>query len=245
MAPRRGGGGYSSGSSSSCYYCTETTYLPGYNWQYPTSTALFALNVILLIVLIACMVLTRRFKWIRERGTDKLRNSGYFTATLFMFLSTLLQVIFSALGESEVAVTYLVYIGYIIKEIFWTIASVLIVAIIARTIAEDVGALSQKIATFGIAFLWTISIIVLGFSIALYAEYIAMGGAEYIATMGYIYSSIIWASYLFAFTLFLCGLAVFAVLKRRSMGSLLMLIIVIPSLFLKSLLELVTEANNN
>lgn len=33
MAPRRGGGGYSSGGSSSCEYCTETTYLPGYDWQ--------------------------------------------------------------------------------------------------------------------------------------------------------------------------------------------------------------------
>lgn len=174
-------------------------------------------------------------------------------------------VIFTALGESRVEVTYLVYIGYMIKDIFYQVANVLIVAIIARTITEDVGALSQKLTSFGIGFLWTISLIVLGFDIAVYAEYLAIGGAEEIAGRGFLYSSMILASYLFAFTLVLSALAVFAVLKGRSMvrfnpstshtktkpyltpcqGSLLMLIIVMPSLFLTTLLELVTEAATN
>jgi inner membrane protein involved in colicin E2 resistance len=54
--------------------------------QYPTVTALFAMYIILLIILIVCMFLTRRFKWIREKGTDKLRNKGYTIAASFMFL---------------------------------------------------------------------------------------------------------------------------------------------------------------
>ena len=43
------------------------------------------MQIILLIVLVVCMVLTRRFKWIRERGTDKLRNSGYLIAAVCVF----------------------------------------------------------------------------------------------------------------------------------------------------------------
>ncbi|KFY85484.1 hypothetical protein V500_08379 [Pseudogymnoascus sp. VKM F-4518 (FW-2643)] len=240
MAPRRGGG-YSSGSSS-CSYCNVPMTLGGHAWLSPRTNALFALSIILLLVLVACMILTRRFKWIRERGTDKLRNSGYLTAAVFMFCNYLLQVVFTALGESYVVVTYMIYIGFIFEYIFSRVADVLIVAIIARTITEDVGTLSQKIANWAVGFLWLITIILLGFDIASYAEYMAIGGPEYIAYGGRLYTAIILSSYLFAFTLYLSALAIFAVLKRRSTGTLLMVVIVMPSLFIKTLLELVTQA---
>ncbi|OBT60980.1 hypothetical protein VE03_09647 [Pseudogymnoascus sp. 23342-1-I1] len=242
MAPRRGGGGYSSGGSSSCYYCLEPMVLPGFNWMMPTTTALFAMYIIAMVVLIVCLILTRRFKWIRERGSDKLRNSGYTTAAFFMFSNYLLAAIFQGLGESEVVVTYMVYLGYMIKEIFGQVALVLIVAIIARTITEDVGAVSQKICTFAVALLWVITIVGLGFDIAYFAEYMAIGGPELIAVSGTVYTAITLASYLLAFTLYLFALSVYAVLKRSSVGTLLMLIVVVPALFLMTLIDLVKQA---
>lgn len=111
----------------------------------------------------------------------------------------------------------MIYIGFIFEYIFSRVADVLIVAIIARTITEDVGALSQKIANWVVGFLWLITIILLGFDIASYAEYMAIGGPEYIAYSGRLYTAIIQSSYLFAFTLYLSALAIIAVLKRRSM----------------------------
>ncbi|KFY71935.1 hypothetical protein V499_07907 [Pseudogymnoascus sp. VKM F-103] len=244
MAPRRGGG-YSSGGGSTCAHCLDTFTMTGYGWQNPTTTALFALYIILLIILIVCMFLTRRFKWIRERGTDKLRNRGYFIATLFMFFDILLAVIFMAMGESFVEVTYLIYIGYLIQGFFSRVANVLIVAIIARTITEDVGTVSQKIASYAVGLLWTITTISFGFLIAVYAEVMSMGYVERIASDGQLYTLILEASYMFALALFLTALAIFAVLKRSSKGTLLMLTIVMPALCLMTLLELVKQAVYN
>ncbi|ELR03726.1 hypothetical protein VC83_05810 [Pseudogymnoascus destructans] len=244
MAPRRSGG-YSSGGGSSCAHCLDTFTLTGYGWQYPTVTALFATSIILLIILIVCMFLTRRFKWIRERGTDKLRNKGYICATSFMFCNILLSVIFMALGESYVTVTALIYIGYIIQDFFARVANVLIVAIIARTITDDIGTVSQKIASYAVGLLWTITTVSFGFTIAVYAEVMSLGYVESIASDGQLYTSILEASYMFAFALFLTVLAIFAVLKRSSMGTLLMLTIVMPALCLMTLLELVKQAVYN
>lgn len=130
----------------------------------------------------------------------------------FYFISALYQ----ALGESEVVVTYMAYLGYIISAIFYRVAHVLIIAIIARTITEDVGALSQKICSYVVGLLWVITLVGLGFEIAIYAEYMAMGGPEWIATAGAAYTAITEASYLFAFTLYLITLSVLAVLKQSS-----------------------------
>ncbi|OBT86735.1 hypothetical protein VE02_06251 [Pseudogymnoascus sp. 03VT05] len=239
MAPRRGG--YSSGGGSSCAHCLDTATLNGYGWRNPTATALFAMYIILLIILIVCMFLIRRFKWIRERGTDKLRNKGYTIATYFMFCNILIGAIFFAMGESYVEVTYLIYIGYIIQEFFARVANVLIVAVIARTITEDVGAVSQKIANYAVGLLWIITTIGFGFSIAVFAENMSLGYSERIASDGRLYTSILEASYMFALALFLTTLAIIAVLKRNSKGTLLMLAVVIPALCLMTLLELVKQ----
>ncbi|KFY30427.1 hypothetical protein V493_01921 [Pseudogymnoascus sp. VKM F-4281 (FW-2241)] len=245
MAPRRGGGYGGSSGSSSCSNCFEYLNLRGYNWMHPTVTALFAMMIILLVVLIACMILTRRFKWVRERGSDKLRNSGYFTAALFMFFNYFISVIITALQETETEVTYMLYLGFMIQAVFSVVADVLIVAIIARTITEDVGVLSQKITSFCIGLLWTIAIIELGFTIAVYAEIMALGYTERIAAEGMLYTNITHVSYLFAFTLYLVVLAILAVLKRSSTGTVLMLTVVMPSLFLWNLLLLVHQAVYN
>jgi hypothetical protein len=44
------------------------------------------MQIILIPVLVACIMLTVRFKWIRERGTDKLRNRGYVIAAVFLIM---------------------------------------------------------------------------------------------------------------------------------------------------------------
>lgn len=124
--------------------------------------------------------------------------------------------LYQALGESDVVVTYMAYLGYMIRDIFYRVAHVLIIAIIARTITEDVGALSQKICSYAVGLLWIITLVGLGFDIAYYAEFIAMGGPEYIAAAGTAYTAIVEASYLFAFTLYLITLSVLAVLKQSS-----------------------------
>ncbi|KFX96291.1 hypothetical protein O988_05396 [Pseudogymnoascus sp. VKM F-3808] len=242
MAPRRGGGGgFSSGGSSSCDYCLEEMQLFGYRWQNSKVTGLFAMQIILIPVLVACIMLTVRFKWIRERGTDKLRNRGFVIAAVFLIIDFLLRVITTGLQESEAVVTHLFYLAYIFQVFFSRIGYVLIVAIIARTITEDVGVLSQKLTTFAVGLFWVISLVDIGFAIAWDAELMAMGYVEEIAVLGSLYMDILLSSYLFAFTLFLSVLAILAMIKRRSKGTLLMLVGVIPALFLMTLIDLALQ----
>jgi hypothetical protein len=189
-----------------------------------------------------------------------------FNRLTFQPSNILIGAVFLALGESFVEVTYLIYIGYIIQDFFARAGNVLIVAIIARTITEDVGAVSQKIASYAIGLLWTITTVGFGFTIAVYAEVMSLGYVENIASDGQLYTYILEASYLFALALFLTALAIAAVLKRSSkvcstsptpthkkrtpiltprQGTLLMLAIVMPALCLMTLLELVKQAVNN
>lgn len=152
------------------------------------------------------------------------------------------------------------YLAYIFQVFFSRIGYVLIVAIIARTITEDVGVLSQKLTTFAVGLFWVISLVDIGFAIAWDAELMAMGYVEEIAVLGSLYMDILLSSYLFAFTLFLSVLAILAMIKRRSkvcfasnlhtirnpfltssQGTLLMLVGVIPALFLMTLIDLALQ----
>lgn len=92
----------------------------------------------------------------------------------------------------------------------------LIIAIIARTITEDVGMVAQKFASFGVGALWAITTISFGFIVAYYAEALSMGYPEGVVLQGVQYTGIIEASYSLLLVLFLCVLAVVAVLKRSS-----------------------------
>ena len=103
MAPRRGGEG--GGWSVPCPACNKPLYLEGYHWkvgvlrilcfsilmyiQDAKTNALFALWVIALFVLVACLILSTRFKWQRQVGLDKLRRKGYVIAASSAFMYTL------------------------------------------------------------------------------------------------------------------------------------------------------------
>jgi hypothetical protein len=105
------------------------------------------------MVLLACLVLASKFRWVRKAGKDKLRNLGFVVATCFVLLYVLLfryiastnttfrylviTIVNSALHERRTRVTYLYYITYIFVSLGWRIGEVLILAIVVRTLYES------------------------------------------------------------------------------------------------------------
>ncbi|KFY08385.1 hypothetical protein V492_06277 [Pseudogymnoascus sp. VKM F-4246] len=219
-----------------------------HGWKDAATNALFATNIIALLVLILCMILTRRFKWIREKGTDKLRNSGYLIATFCMFLHFLVKVVGTGILESGVQTDQNFLIAYVFERLFSLIGDVLIVAIITRTLLEDLSCGSGLLALFSnglVGCLWVFAII----SFSLYAAFQGQGisGDGYTEAVldGQKYTSVIYSAFIFGISMYLTILAFVAVVKRRSKGTFLMILFVIPSLFLRSLVALIADSIMN
>ncbi|KFY49383.1 hypothetical protein V496_10049 [Pseudogymnoascus sp. VKM F-4515 (FW-2607)] len=210
------------GSNNSSY--NASLGVASYGWKDPATNALFAMNIIALLALVLCMILTRRFKWIREKGTDKLRNSGYFFATFCMFLHLLIVVIRTAMLESGFHANTNFLIAFIFERLFSLIGDIMIVAIIARTILEDMGHVSFS------------------FYAALYGQLVANGSASITTSDGSKYTTVFYSVYIFGISMYLSILACIAVIKRPSKGTFLMILIVIPSLFLRFLLALINQS---
>ena len=41
------------------------------------TNGIFAIECIAIVVLVACLILSTRYRWVREAGLDRLRNNGY------------------------------------------------------------------------------------------------------------------------------------------------------------------------
>ncbi|KFY71672.1 hypothetical protein V499_08150 [Pseudogymnoascus sp. VKM F-103] len=213
-------------------------------WKDATVNALFAMNIIALLVLVLCMILTRRFKWIREKGTDKLRNSGYLFAAFCMFLHLLIVAIRTAMVESGYHTDKNFVIAFIFERLFSLIGDIMIVAIIARTILEDMSHGSGKLAFFSnvlIGLLWVLALVAFSFYAALYGQFIA-GNASQITNDGSKYTAVFFSAYIFGISMYLAILSCVAVFKRPSKGTFLMIFIVIPALFLRFLFALVNQS---
>lgn len=76
----RGGYGF---SSSGCAYCSEPITLVGNHWKSAKTDAIFALEIVAIIVLLVCLGLTVNFKWTQRHGSkDTRRTAGYLFATI-------------------------------------------------------------------------------------------------------------------------------------------------------------------
>jgi hypothetical protein len=142
-----------------------------------------------------------------------LHRVFWLTVELSYFVIT---ITISALGEDKFVTTYLIYLAYIFEDLFARLGQVLIMAIIARTITEDLGVLSQKITSFFIGLLWLVAIAGFGFQTAVYASVISHGRPDEIGGLGSLYMGITFASYLFFISLYLAVLAIMAVFKRNA-----------------------------
>ncbi|KAH8654463.1 hypothetical protein BGZ60DRAFT_154685 [Tricladium varicosporioides] len=143
MAPKKGGSSGSSFSGSSgsvsCNYCTETLLLTGSDWRDKRIDAMFAIEIIVMVALIGCLILATRFRWTRQRGTDKLRHFGYFLATISTFIFYLFNIIDIGLSESVTKTIYLYTLTYIFSYLFFALSELLILGIILRTLCESTG----------------------------------------------------------------------------------------------------------
>jgi urea transporter len=94
----------------------------------------------------------------------------------------------------------------------------MIVAIIARTILEDMSHGSGKLAFFSnalIGLLWVLALIAFSFYAALYGQFIA-GNAPQITNDGSKYTTVFYSAYIFGISMYLAILACVAVFKRPS-----------------------------
>lgn len=181
-------------------------------------TAFFAVDVIVAFVLLCCLILQTRFKWVKDLSVDKLRNTGYSTAAACLLMTYILYIVDLALREEDTEVVYLYYIMYVFTNGFWRVSDLLILGIIYRTIAESSMAnLARKLSG-----LHKLIVIILGLlSIAAYGMYIAQivdtirGRYSYNQTAyrGYQYTSIAYYS-LYLVAALLAGLESFLVMFR-------------------------------
>ncbi|CAG8953149.1 hypothetical protein HYFRA_00003348 [Hymenoscyphus fraxineus] len=252
MAPKRDGSDFDDGPG--CTVCLAQVNLRGYDWLNGKQNAAFALYIIAVVVLIACLVLATRFKWVRKAGTDKLRHVGYKLATSFALIYFLLSIIVTALFETRAAVVHLFYIVYILESCFWRISEIMILSIIFRTLYESSSSRMVRglPAINGVATTILALVSLTGFG--LYTGYIATGAiASY--SYGYgdedpiprLYGASVDFGYHILYLIATVTIGVYSVLiliKERSKANLLMSTVVAPALVIRSLLYAVSLGVN-
>lgn len=135
------------------------------------------------------------------------------------FRHFLVVVIRTAMVESGYHVTSQFVIAFIFERLFSLVGDIMIVAIIARTILEDMSCGSGKLASVSnglIGLLWVLGIVSFSFYSALYGQFLATGGASKITNDGSKYTTVFYSAYIFAISMYLSILGCVAVIKRRS-----------------------------
>ncbi|KAH8597016.1 hypothetical protein B0O99DRAFT_98530 [Bisporella sp. PMI_857] len=232
MAPKKGGGGSSSSSSGggsggiSCPACTEKIRLWGDDWKNKKTNALFAFEIIAIIVLLACLVAATRFKWVRQAGRDRLRSIGYVIATISAIVYLAFMVSNTGLSESETTTTNLYYLTNIFSSLAWRLSDLIILGVILRTVAE-MSNLTRRLPafhTFYIVILSVLSAISFGIYVYQTVKIIRFGqeyAYEYYAD-GYNLQRVrrrvdlAYQSLFFAVAIYVNVMAVFALLRDRS-----------------------------
>ncbi|KAG9234699.1 hypothetical protein BJ875DRAFT_6569 [Amylocarpus encephaloides] len=262
MAPKLGGSsasgnsgygsGYSSGySSSSCSACLATFRHRGRDWSDAETNAMFAFEIIAIIVLIACVVLATRFKWVRRSSrSDKLRHSGYVISALALIIFFMLgqgSVVDIALGETRATTTYLYYIVYIIGSLAWRVSEVLILAIIVRTLSESSASrLVKSLPTINICstvILTLLTLAAFGLATADTAHQISSGQSiyyrSYTLARNQSYLDLSYSSIYFTMSILVVVFGALLYVKERSSGTLVMMAAVGPTLFIQRMMHLI------
>ncbi|CAG8982165.1 hypothetical protein HYALB_00003600 [Hymenoscyphus albidus] len=258
MTPKRDGSDFDDGPGWTV--CLARVKIRGYDWLSGKQNAAFALYIIAVVVLIACLVLATRFKWVRKAGTDKLRHVGYKLATSFALIYFLLSIIVIALFETRAAVVHLFYIVYILESCFRRISEILILSIILRKLYESSSSRMVRglPAINGVATTILALVSLAGFG--LYTGYVATG---LIATYSYGYGDEVpvprfyGASVDFGYnilyliaTVIIGVYSVLTLIEGRSklsspiQATLLMATVVAPALVVRSLLGAVSQGEN-
>ncbi|RDL33836.1 uncharacterized protein BP5553_08204 [Venustampulla echinocandica] len=247
MAPRRGGSSYS--SSSGCGACLDELELYGFHWRSSRTNALFAFAIIATLVLFACLVLATRFKWVRRGGRDSLRTIGYVFAAFSMMSYYILATIVIALEETETVVTRLYYIAYILQSGAVRIGEVVILAIIIRTLyASTASSMVTHLPPINIVSTillalqsfagWILYSIGTGWVIASGSSY----GRPRTLNLNGRYVDLAYDCLYFIVTIMAVVFAALLFVKERSKGTLVMVAVVAPGLFFRSLFALVSDA---
>lgn len=135
------------------------------------------------------------------------------------FRYLLIVVIRTAMIESGYHATSHFLTALVFERFFYLVGDIMIVAIIARTILEDMGSGTGKLASFSnglIGLLWMLAIIAFNFYAAFCGQFIAIGGVSNITNEGSKYTAVFYSAYIFVISMYLAILACMAVIKRRS-----------------------------
>lgn len=134
------------------------------------------------------------------------------------FRHLLIVAIRTAMVESGYHTDKNFVIAFIFERLFSLIGDTMIVAIIARTILEDMSHGSGKLAFFSnvlIGLLWVLALVAFSFYAALYGQFIA-GNASQITNDGSKYTAVFFSAYIFGISMYLAILSCVAVFKRPS-----------------------------
>lgn len=135
------------------------------------------------------------------------------------FRHFLIAVIKTGMVESGYYATSSFLISFIFERLFSMIGDIMIVAIITRTILEDLSCGSGKLAMVSnglIGLLWSLGIIAFSFYAAFYGQFMADGSVSDTTNDGLKYTAIFYSAYIFTISMYLTILAFVAVIKRRS-----------------------------
>jgi len=240
MAPKKGG----SGGGSGCPACTSRLDLSGRDWKDATTDAFFAIQILTIIVLLAGLVLATRFKGV-------VRRTGYSIAVSFALLFFILSITNTALSESVTKTTNLYYLTYIFQSLGWRVSEILSLAIILSTIAD--GILSVTLSKFKL-----IPVLILALlSTASYGMYVYETSLNirfgswyrrsyygYNTKVEYARSRIevTYIALIFIVSIYIAISSMFAYQKTRSKATLVMIVCVAFSLFVRSLVQLIDFA---
>jgi hypothetical protein len=109
--------------------------------------ALFAVEILTVLVLFLCMVLVAHVGARR----DRLWSFGYTTATILAIVHFVISITTIGLSEAETKTTRLYYLTYIFVDLSERISNLLILGIIQRTICESsTTSLARRLLPFNI-----------------------------------------------------------------------------------------------
>lgn len=134
------------------------------------------------------------------------------------FRHLLIVAIRTAMVESGYNADKNFVVAFIFERLFSLIGDIMIVAIIARTILEDMSHGSGKLAFFSnalIGLLWVLALIAFSFYAALYGQFIARNSSQ-ITSDGSKYTTVFYSAYIFGISMYLAILSCVAVFKRPS-----------------------------
>lgn len=123
------------------------------------------------------------------------------------------------MAESGFHFTKNFVIALIFERLFSLVGDIMIVAIITRTILEDMSCGSGMLAILSnclIGLMWLLALVSFSFYAAVYGQTISNGYATQVTSDGSKYTSVFYAAYIFGFSMYLSILSCVAVVKKRS-----------------------------